>query len=118
MDESSKRFEEIRKKVEEKNGVLTLTMVELRDAQGALRLGALVLEGISKNLSGVGLGHYPEELPNNQISSVRIYKLGSAVSDIITAVLKVNEENDAKLREKANNEDSALLRQVREMVCG
>ena len=108
---------EVNKAVEDNQNVLTLEMSNLRDAYGKKRLGKFVLDGIKDELIGMGLGHYPSELPNDQRESVRIYKLGSGVGKIIDAVLKVGEDSDEFLRKNSANDDADLLKQVREIVC-
>lgn len=110
-------IEEVRVAVEANRGILTLSMEQLRDAYGAGKLGKHILIGISKSLAGQGLGHFPLELPNCQHENVRVYKLGSPVSDIIDAVFNVSDENDDVLRQAAANDEAVLLRQVRQLLC-
>lgn len=110
-------FEVLKREVERNQGILTLQMGDLRDAYGVKRLGKLVLDGISRKLDGLGLGHYPIELPDSQNDYARIYKRGTPVSDIINAVLELSADNDKILREKSASDDSELLKQVRELVC-
>ena len=71
----------------EKNGnVQTVTMEQLRDANGAAKLGVHVRDAISST-AGLGLGHIPQVLPTNQHELVRLYKKGTPVGDWISAVL-------------------------------
>ena len=112
-------YEALVKRVEENGGVLTVRMAELRDAHEAGKLGKHVRKGIADRLAGMGIGHYPQELPDSQHLSVRLYKLGSAVADIIAAVLEVDEngEGDGVLRSAAGSDAAETLKQVRALVC-
>ena len=80
-------MEEIRDKVLAEGDVYTFRMDTVRDAYGAGRLGIHVRAGISKHFQGLGLGHFPRDLPDSQEAHVRLYKLGSPVADLIEAVL-------------------------------
>jgi hypothetical protein len=97
--------------------VYTTTMWALRDAYGTGKLGPHGCSGISKELAGRGLGHYPPTLPQHQDEMVRLYKLGSPVGDLIEALLEVSTEQDDTLRRAACGDDAAVLRQIRELVC-
>ncbi len=110
-------IEEIKQVVESNDSVITVSLEALRDAYGAGRTGPHVLKGISKELAGQGLAHYPQDLPTYQHQLVRIYKLGSPVADIIDAVLQVGDNNDELLRQAAASDETMLLRQIRELVC-
>lgn len=59
------------------NNPVTVRMFALREAYGAGRLGVHVRRNISDELSGLGLGHFPAELPDDQEKLVRLFKLGS-----------------------------------------
>jgi hypothetical protein len=111
-------LETIKDKVEAEGGVASLLMGDVRDAYGAGRLGVHVRSGISKALLGMGLGHFPTDLPDSQYARVRIYKLGSSVADVIEAVLNPGEAGDARLRETAGGNAEGLLAEIRELVCG
>ena len=53
-------LEEMRDRVIQAGGVLTFNMHEVRDAYGAHRLGAQIVENISEKLRGLGIGHVGE----------------------------------------------------------
>lgn len=113
-----KTYDDISKAVSANDNVLTLTIGELRDVNGSGRLGPYVVEAISKNLAAKGLGHYPPELPQEQWRKVRLYRLGSAVADLIGIVTDVDDDNnDAKLREFAANDAKATLDKIKQLVC-
>jgi len=100
-----------------KHGTLSLSMALVRDAHGAGRLGVTVRQNISNALDGRGIGHYPPELPDNQNEWVRLTQKGTALAELVYAVLDPNESNDDVLRSAVNNEDQAVIQQIRELVC-
>ncbi len=110
-------MEEVGRAVDENGGVLSLHMYSLRNAYGKGKLGKLVLIGISDKLKGLGLGHYPRELPNNQNIMIRLYRFGNPVAEIIEAALDPSEESDELLRRRSEGTEAELLKQVRELVC-
>ena len=110
-------LEQLKQVVEGHQGVLTLTMQRLRDAYGAGRLGIHVRTTIHKALLGLGLGHYPRELPTYQEDPVRIYKLGSRIADLIDAVLEPTADHDEELRRAMGGDAEDVLSKIRALVC-
>ena len=111
-------YDDVSLAVSTSENVLTVTIGELRDVNGSGRLGPYVVEAISKQLSSRGIGYYPPELPQDQWRKVRLFRLGSPVSDLIGVVMDVdNESNDAKLRSFAANDAKNILDKVRQLVC-
>jgi hypothetical protein len=108
---------ELKEAVVANGDVLTLPMEALRDAYGAKRAGRIVREDLAKKLAGVGLGHFPDQLPTYQHELVRLYTLGSRIHDLINAVSGPSEDNDEVLKEAAGGEEAEVLRQVRALVC-
>ncbi|WP_156369028.1 hypothetical protein [Methylobacterium sp. Leaf100] len=102
----------------ENGNIITCPMASLRDAHGAGKLGVNVINNISGALAHRGVGHLPQDLPQNQWSMVRLYKKGTSISELIDAVYEVGEANDSKIRELANSTAIEDLRRVREIVCG
>lgn len=116
--EDFQNLEELRDLVtQDANNPSTIEMLSLREAYGAKRLGVHVRKNISKELAGLGLGHYPPSLPDDQTERVRVYKLGSPVANLIGAVLKPTESNDDVIRSSVQGEDTELIEQIRELVC-
>jgi len=112
-------WDEIKDKVEKNGDVKTVTMEELRDAHGALKLGVHVRTAISSKLAGMGLGHIPEVLPSYQHELVRLYKKGTPVGELIATVLTPGEQNDSKLTEQFAGDGvdyAAIIQQIRELV--
>src|SRR5437763_2876821 len=108
---------DLRAGVEESGGVKTFSMWKVRDAYGAGRLGIHVRTNISKALLGMGLGHFPNALPDSQDALIRLYKLGSPVADLVEAVLHPGPEADERLRDAVAGNAEGVLAQVRELVC-
>ncbi len=109
----------IKAKVEANDNVCTVIMSELRDATGKDKLGVHVRTEISKTLAGMGLGHIPQELPSYQHESVRLYKRGTPVGDLIEIVMIPGESNDLKLKEQFPQQTvdyARIIEQIRELV--
>ncbi len=98
-------------------GAKTFEAWELRDAYPADRLGRLVREGISSTLDGMGIGHWPREVPQYQNQTVRLYHKGTPTADLIEAVLQPSPESDALIGDAIQGESEEVLQKVRELVC-
>jgi len=113
-------WEEIKTKVEKNGDVVTVSMVELRDAHGVAKLGVNVCAEISSRLLGLGLGHVPQELPSYQSEQVRVYKKGTPIGDLIDTVLNTGEKNDSKIKGQfaANKavDHAAIVQKIKELV--
>jgi hypothetical protein len=109
-------LEDVRTSVEAAGGVVTFRAGDLRDAFGAGRLSSGVRDGISRGLLGLGLGHYPQELPDWQDFLVRVYKLGSPIADIIDAVLVPSPAHDEELRQAVHGDAAEILQRIRDLV--
>jgi hypothetical protein len=110
-------LEEAKELCDKSQGVLTTNMGAVRDAYGAGRLGVHVRKAISDRLKSLGVGHYPEPLPEDQWKCVRLYRLGTPVADLIDAVLQPSAQHDEELRAAAGGEDAKVLRDIRALVC-
>jgi hypothetical protein len=117
MLEDFDTLEELKELVESLGGLLTVDMEDVRDAYGAGRLGVHVRQNISKALNGLGLGHYPAELPDRQWELIRVYKFGTPAADLIGAVRDPSVENDELIREAVGGNAAETLEQIRELVC-
>lgn len=112
-------WDEIKKEVESNGNVLTVSMITLREAAGKDKLGVNVVKEISKTLAGMGLGHVPQELPLSQSESVRLYKRGTSIGDLIEMVLFPSESNDRMLKEQLDKElvnYASIIEKIRELV--
>lgn len=98
------------------NTIYVTEMRELRDAYGVSRLGETVVTNISKELAGYGLGHLPSPLPLLASEEVRLYRRGTAIGDLVAAVLEPSEGGDQRLIEYAENTDREIVAQIREVL--
>lgn len=102
--ESVKTFKQLRKFATDQGGVVSLHMADLREINGAERLGTGVRDEISRelernNLGYVGKDGQGKDLPRYSEDPVRIYVRGSAVGQFIEALADVGEGGDERLRE-------------------
>lgn len=110
-------YEDLSNAVDEGGGVVTVSMGILRDIHGAGKLGINVCTSISEKLAGYGLGHLPETLSSNQLDNARIFKVGSAIGDLIKAVTSIDGQSDEKLRDLATNRSNEVIKKIRDLVC-
>lgn len=113
--EHFQNMEQIRQEVNKAQGVLTVTMVDLKGAYNAINANKLTLRAIGKELQGMGLGYFPE-LSSNMQQQIRLYKIGSPVADLIESVLKPSQEHDDDLRQVINGGAEAILARIRELL--
>lgn len=111
------KLNEVKDILDQNQGVVTTTMGVVREAHGAGRLGVHVRKAISDQLKSLGIGHFPDPLPENQWENVRLHRLGSPIADLIDAVMQPSAAHDEELRTAAGGEDAATLRRIRELVC-
>lgn len=112
-------WDDIKKKVEDNGNVSTITMGVLRDAAGKDKLGVHVRSEIARTLDGLGLGYVPVELPTYQDESVRLYKRGTPIGEVIETVLNPGKANDTKLKEHFADDTvdyAQIIEQIRELV--
>ncbi len=108
----------LRDAVEANGDVLSVIMWSVRDAYGAERLKVNVRANIQNQLAGLGLGHIPGEIPDDQLQVLRVYKLGSPVAHLIAAINTPGEAQDDVIREAVGGDAAAKLAEIRELVCG
>jgi len=110
-------FGDIKNKVEQHDGVWSVSMVEVKEAYGAKRLGIIVRANITDGLHGEGLAHYPEVLPDSQEQWVTLYKMGSPAERLFQAVLSPGPGSADQIRAGLSSEAELILKEVRELVC-
>jgi hypothetical protein len=110
-------FEELKAAVEANQNVLSVKMEALRDIFGVKRLGIHVCTEITRKLSGVGLGTFPEELEPDAWMDVRVFKLGTPMGELLTAANRPGENEDQVLRTAAENDASETIEQIKALVC-
>lgn len=92
------------------NEPLPVVALDLRDADGAKRLGANVRERIASQLEGHGIGFFPgEELPDWQEDTVYLYRLDSSFGTLIRAVKRPTERGIKALISAAQGDNNATL---------
>jgi hypothetical protein len=112
-----KTYDDLAKAVRDTGNVMSCAMGTLRAIHGAGKLGVHVVQNISEQLEQHGLGHYPEELPQDQWQYARLYRLGTPVAKVIRAVMTPDEKNDKVLRDVGGSEAQDILKKIRELVC-
>lgn len=110
-------FEELKAAVEANQNVLSVKMEILRDIFGVRRLGIHVCTEISRKLSGVGLGTFPETLEPDAWVTVRVFKLGSPMGELLSAANRPGEAEDRLLRAAAENDASETVGKIKALVC-
>jgi hypothetical protein len=111
------KLDAIQKKVKDADGVLTVSMKELKELHGALRLKELVRESIAehlkyKQIGFVGVGPGYDELPNSENEWVRLYMKGTPVARIVEAVLLKGNGGDQQLRELASSSSAVTTQDI------
>ena len=109
-------YDELSTIIDDSDGVATILMEDLRNAHEVKKLGVTVRENIAKKLQGRGLGFVGKELPGYQDQSVRIYRLGTPVADLINAVMNPGVEHDIVIRGSAHNEAQETLNRIKEAL--
>lgn len=116
---SDNKWNDIKSRVDENGGVITLLAAELREAQGAGRLTERINRAIHDSLAARGLGHVPldvECMPTYQHEEVRVYDRTSSIGRVIEAAHRPGDEEDERLREAIDAEAVTLLSQIRDLV--
>jgi hypothetical protein len=108
--------EDLRKAVQASQDVLTVPMEVVRNAFKYDRLGKNVRVLISEKLAGLGLGHYPLELPDRQWVPVRLYKLGSPIADLIDAALHPTDDHDEELRKAVSGGGTETIKKIKALL--
>jgi hypothetical protein len=109
--------EALRDAVVDAGGVLTVRVGEVRDAFGYGRLGVHVRSQITQKLNGLGIAHYPSEVPDWQERPLRLYRMGTPIAELIDAVLDPSSGHDDELRQAVSGGAAEVLSQVRALVC-
>jgi hypothetical protein len=97
--------------------VLTVRVGDVRDAFKYGRLGIHVRTEISKRLGGLGIAHYPPEVPDWQEIPIRLYRMGTPIADLIDAVIQPTEKHDQELRDAVGGNNAEVINQIRALVC-
>lgn len=119
------QFDKISEDLDSSGGVMCVSMENLRDAFGVAKLGVHVVDSIKKELTKRGIGYYPETLSKYQHECVRLYRKGSDVDKLFTAMthlrtyefMEENEQNDEIIKNIINSNYEDMVSQVRAIVC-
>ena len=114
----SSTWEDLRARLDIEN-TFTVTMGELRDLNGAGKLGQHVATAISKKLAQMGVGHIPASLPISQNDQVRLFLQGTSVGTLILTVITPGEGNDSKLLDYVEENGTSyaeIVEQIRDIV--
>lgn len=117
MIEEFDNIDELEEVVKEDDGLVDVQMWQLRDGIGWDRLTTGALRAIHDELTQRGLGYFPQPLSPHRHDSVRIYKRGTAVGNLVEAVLTPTEAGDQLLRETASGDAAAMVEKIRRLVC-
>lgn len=99
--------------------VLAVSLGELREALGHNRLGVRALEQIATSLAGEGLGYFPEWVLTDQNQAprygdvVRVFRKGTGLGEVVTAVLEPTDRGDERLKEIADGDAVEILSMIR-----
>jgi len=107
---------EVKDRLDNHEGVATFELRELKDLVGIGRLGHRIREQMQDALDRQDIGYFPNPLPASDTQRVRLYRLGSRVARLITAVITLDEENDAKLIKFANGSAPADASDERDAI--
>ena len=109
-------LDQINVALDNQNGIMCVSMQDLRNAAGYDRLGRYVLNDISNGLRGRGISHYPLQLPLDQTNWVLIYRQGSPGERIVRAVLEPGPRSGDILSQAVGSDAEQVLQRIRELV--
>lgn len=100
------------------NGLTLVTMEQLRNAYGAPRLRETVADNISHKLHSLGIGHLPTTLPANRTATIRLYRNGTRLAQVITAVTHPDPDGDQLLLSIDRDDAADTINRIRELIDG
>jgi hypothetical protein len=118
----ARNFKALADDVQGSGDVQAIDLGTLRSMLGYDRLGKMVLRTIANELESVGLGYFPlsvldeNEYPR-QNDTLRVFRRGSAMAEIVQAVLKPTMKGDERLRDASAGDTGEVLKQIRLLVC-
>lgn len=106
-------WQDLDNEVKIQGGVLRVSMRDLRDLSGSMRLKVRVLATIAERLADLGIGYLPEDLPGDQHAHVVLYKIGSEAGAVIAAVRNgsSSERAESALRQLNTAKSTAAKRE-------
>lgn len=121
------KFEKIEQvaEVAHDQGLVVVSLLDLREALGYKKLGVRVLDDIVQALRGQGLGYFPREvLEDNeaprQWDEVRVFDISSNLGKVVKAIQEPSEKTDRFLLEISEDRDdaAAILDRIRTLLDG
>lgn len=109
--------EKLRDAVIDNGNVLTVKVGEVRDTFKYGRLGKHVRREISDKLKGLGIAHYPDDVPDWQENPIRLYRMGTPIADLLDAAHNANPEHDEELKAAVSGGAADVLKQIQALVC-
>ena len=93
---------DMRQRVLESGGVLTVPMDQLLHLVGASYMSKHAPARVRDEIQGVGLDHVPRLLPQERWALVRVFDPSTRAGELIRAVLDANEVSDELIRRVAD----------------
>jgi hypothetical protein len=113
-------FEELRELVDRRGGIHRISMGDLRDINGAGKLGIHVVTQIKRSLSRAGLSILlpagQADMPRYQEEYVVIYLTQSKVGEVIEAVHEADFSAVKLLRDLASDNSAEKLQAIRDIL--
>jgi hypothetical protein len=113
-------FEGLREQVESRGGVQRISMGDLRDINGAGKLGVHVVSQIKRSLARAGLSILlptgTTDVPRYQDEYVVIYVTQSKAGEIIEAVQQADLSAIKLLRDLAGDDSAEKLQAIRDII--
>ena len=109
----------LRAAVEENGNLLTVTMEDIRRAEGQYgKLGPHVQVKLGQWLANEGMGAFPPNLKRYQYEEIRVYRSGTGMANVVAAVLEPSKNGDTELRKYVSEDSDAQekLDQIRAIV--
>jgi hypothetical protein len=111
-------MESINQVLDNRDGVLSISMEDLRNAHGEERLGTYVRASISQDLQRKGIGHHPSTLPSYQHEYVVLYRVATPAADLITGILTPSHHTDVLIRNALSHKASETIGKIKMLVEG
>lgn len=90
-------LEALTSEVKEKQ-IVSMKMIDLRNAMGNKRLGKNIRANIMRELREAGVGTIPADLPADQQAMIRLYDESSEVAKLLFLLNNPAESNDRQIR--------------------
>ncbi|WP_280181182.1 hypothetical protein [Nocardia farcinica] len=121
MGNNYESIADIRADAEANEGLITVSLLDLREALGYKKLGPRVLATIAQELEGHGLGYFPKSLLDDNDTprsheEVRVFVKNTQLGIIIDSVLSPHEVGDDRLREVGRDKNAEMIAEIRRLL--